>query len=134
MDYYKLAEEEIKSIEVLQTAGQYRHVITHCCMCIEYLLKTKLVQINPASDVLYGHDIINIFKEVQERYTSSKNLISIVRFCRKYLNDSRYPASGTAAYTKKFAEDFIRYVTEIKNYIDNECIATEDDLLDKYKK
>ncbi len=42
--------------------------------------------------------------------------------------------SGTEVYTKNFAEQFRVYVEEIKNYIDNECAATLDDLKDKYKR
>ena len=49
MDYYRLAKEEIQAIKTLFDAGQYRHAITHTCLCIEYLLKTKLVQIAPTS-------------------------------------------------------------------------------------
>ena len=132
MNYYALAEDEIKAIKVLFSSGQYRHAITHSCMGIEYLLKTKLVQIAPASELLYGHDIINIFKTVQEKYPSTKDLVSVVRFCRKYLNESRYPEEGTEVYTKEFAERFIQYVADIKDYIDNECTATIEDLANRF--
>ena len=134
MDYYKLADEEIQAIETLFNAGQYRHAITHSCMCIEYLLKTKLIQIDPTSQLLYGHDIINIYKEVEAKFKPSKDLIPSIRFCRKYLNESRYPESGTEIYSKDFAEQFTQYIKDIKHYIDNECIATMDDLVDRYKK
>ena len=134
MDYYTLAEEESKAIEVLYGAGQYRHVVTHSCMAIEYFLKTKLVQIDPNSEYLYGHDIINIFKTVQEKYESSRDLHSVVRFCRKYHNESRYPTAGTEAFTKEFAEQFIKYVEDAKYYIDTECPATLEDLVNRFKK
>jgi len=103
-------------------------------MCIEYLLKTKLVQIAPLSEFLDGHDIINIFKVVSARYKPSKDLRAIVGFCRKYFNESRYPASGTEAYTKAFADDFIQYVTSVKDYVDNECASTTEDLINRFKK
>jgi len=134
VDYYKLAEEELKAIETLFVAGQYRHVITHTCLCIEYLLKTKLVQIAPTSELLYGHDIINIFKDIQVKYKPGKDLSIGLRFCRKYLNESRYPESGTEIYTKEFAEQFLLHMEEIKYYIDNECSATLEDLANKYGK
>ena len=133
MDYYTLAEEEITAIEALYGAGQYRHVVTHSCMAIEYLLKTKLVQIDPTSEYLYGHDIINIFKVVQEKYESSRDLRPVVRFCRKYHNESRYPTTDTVTFTKEFAEQFKKYVEDIKYYIDNECPATLEDLVNRFK-
>ena len=132
MDYYKLAEEELQVIETLHDAGKYRHTIFHSCMCMEYLLKSRLVQISPISEFLDGHDIINIFKTVHQKYKSSNNLRDIVRFCRKYFNESRYPASGTEVYTREFATEFIGYVKVIKEYIDNECISTMEDLIDKW--
>jgi len=128
-----LAEEEIAAMEVLYRAGQYRQVITHSCMAIEYLLKTKLIQIDSTSEYLYGHDIINIFKTVQEKYGSSKDLHSIVRFCRKYHNESRYPMTSMAVFTKEFAEQFVKYVEDTKYYIDNECPATLEDLVNRFK-
>ena len=134
MDYYKLAEEELQVVKTLFDAGQYRHAIYHSCMCMEYLLKTKLVQIDPTSEFLDGHDIINIFKVVNAKYESSKDLRSIVGFCRKYFNESRYPASGTEAYTKEFADEFMQYVKAIKTYVDNECVSTKEDLLNRFKK
>ena len=134
MDYYKLAEEEMQVVDTLYDAGQYRHAIYHSCMCIEYMLKIKLVQIAPVSEFLDGHDIINIFKVVSAKYKPNKDLRSIVGFCRKYFNESRYPASGTGAYTKEFAEEFIQHVQAIKDYIDNECASSAEDLVNKFKK
>jgi len=133
VNYYELAEEEIVTARTLYSAGQYRHAVYHSCIAIELLLKTKLVQIEPTSVLLEGHDIINIFKEIQERYKSSKDLLSVVRFCRKYFNETRYPVSGTAVYTKVFAEQFAQYVDDTKYYIDNECAATMEDLADRFK-
>ena len=101
-------------------------------MAIEYLLKTKLVQIDSTSEYLYGHDIINIFKVVQEKFESSRDLYSVVRYCRKYYNESRYPTTGTEAFTKEFAEQFMKYVEDTKYYIDNECPATLEDLANRF--
>jgi HEPN domain-containing protein len=134
VNYYELAEEEIEAVETLFDAGKYRHAVYHSCIAIELLLKTKLVQIEPTSALLEGHDIINIFKALQEKYESSRDLRAVVRFCRKYFNESRYPVSGTAVYTKEFAEQFTQYVEDTKYYVDNECAATVDDLKDRFKK
>jgi len=123
-----LAEEEIQAIDILYTAGQYRHAVYHSCIAIELLLKNKLVQIDPTSVLLEGHDIINIYKTVQKKYESSKDLQPVVRFCRKYFNESRYPLSGTSVYTKEFAADFLQHVKDIRHYIDTECAATIEDL------
>jgi len=128
-----LAEEEVAVARTLHDAGQYRHAVYHSCIAIELLLKTKLVQVEPESALLEGHDIINIFKAVQERFESSRDLLSVVRFCRKYFNESRYPVSGTAVYTKGFAEQFAQHVEDTKFYIDNECAVTMEDLADRFK-
>jgi len=127
-----LAEEEKQVIDVLYAAGQYRHAVYHSCIAIELFLKSKLVQINPNSAFLESHDIINIFKAVQEQYKSSIDLQPVVRFCRKYFNEARYPMSGTALYTMEFASQFLQYVMDIKQYIDNECMATIADLASKF--
>ena len=127
-----LAEEEIQAVDILYVAGQYRHVVYHSCIAIELLLKTKLVQIDPTSALLESHDIINIFKAVQDKYKSSKDLQPVVRFCRKYFNDSRYPVSGTTMYTMEFAAQFLQYVRDIKLYIDTECVATIEDLATRF--
>ena len=132
MDYYVLAEEEIGAIDVLYAAGQYRHSVYHSCIAIELLLKSKLVQIDPTSAFLESHDIINIFKAVQEKYNSTKDLRPVVRFCRKYFNESRYPVSGTVIYTMEFASQFLQYVKDVKNYIDTECMATLEDLVTRF--
>jgi len=132
VNFYALAEEEIQAIDVLNTAGQYRHAVYHSCIAIELLLKSKLVQIDPTSAFLESHDIINIYKAVREKYNSSKDLQQVVRFCRKYFNESRYPVSGTVIYTKEFASQFLQNVMDIKHYIDTECMATIEDLASRF--
>jgi len=127
-----LAEEEIQTIDVLYAAGKYRHAVYHSCIAIELLLKSKLVQIDPTSVLLESHDIINIYKAVNEKYESSKDLQLIVRFSRKYFNESRYPVSGKAVYTMGFATQFLQYVKDIKYYIDTECTANLEDLVTKF--
>ena len=132
MNFYALAEEEMQAIDILYNACQYRHAIYHSCIAIELFLKNKLVQIDPNSALLEGHDIINIYKAVQEKYESSKDLRPVVRFCRKYFNESRYPVSGTTVYTKEFAAQFLQHVKDIKHYIDTECTATIEDLATRF--
>jgi len=107
---------------------------TISCLCVELLLKTKLIQIDPTSVLLEGHDLINIFKAVHAKYNSANDLSYAVRDCRKYFNESRYPASGTKVYSKAFSEQFLKHVENVKYYIDNECTATIADLKDKYRK
>ena len=132
MNFYVLAEEEMQAIDVLYAAGKYRHAVYHSCIAIELLLKNKLVQIDPTSAFLESHDIINIYKTVQEKYKSHKDLQPIVRFCRKYFNESRYPMSGKDLYTMEFAAQFLQYVKDIKHYIDTECTATIEDLATRF--
>jgi hypothetical protein len=58
---------------------------------------------------------------------------SMILRCRKYFNESRYPyASDVSIYTKEFAAEFIEFITIIKDYIDNDCLATVEDLKDRY--
>ncbi len=54
---------------------------------------------------------------------------------RKYFNESRYPYAGDIrVYTRGFADEFIKITDDVKYYVDNECIATEDDLTKKFAK
>jgi len=55
--------------------------------------------------------------------------------CRKFYNESRYPYTNEInIYTKEFAKGFIIFIKDIKDYVENECVATTDDLIKKYPK
>ena len=66
---------------------------------------------------------------------SGKDLINSIRLCRKYHNEARYSnISKSDLYDLEFASRFIGIVSDVREYIDNECIATLDDLHNKYGK
>lgn len=79
-----------------------------------------------------SHDVINIFKCLTKRFEPTDDLLSAIVQCRKYFNEARYPASDSEAYTKEFCEDFLGHIDLIKNYVDNQCHATTDDLLKRF--
>jgi HEPN domain-containing protein len=103
-------------------------------MGIEYFLKAKLTLISPESNYMASHDTINILRELEEHYKPSKDIRQTVRLSSKYHNESRYPAGGEEAYTLDFAKEFLSNVLEVKEYIDVECAATVDDLVNQFRK
>jgi hypothetical protein len=61
------------------------------------------------------------------------DMTSMIARCRKYFNEARYPSSrDVSVYTKEFALEFINFIAIVKEFIDNECMATMDDLKNKY--
>lgn len=46
--------------------------------------------------------------------------------CRKYFNESRYPASDSLVYTRKFSKEFLDYTDKIKDYVEEKCFPKED--------
>jgi len=81
-----------------------------------------------------SHDVINIYKCLSKRYKAVKDLLPAIVRCRKYFNEARYPSSDSEAYTKEFCEEFLGYIDSVKKYVDNQCRATLDDVVDKFRK
>ncbi|GHU56745.1 hypothetical protein AGMMS49975_20660 [Clostridia bacterium] len=134
MGLYDDAIEELETGIDLIAIGRYRQAIFHFCLSVEQFLKSKLLLIAPLSDLEFSHDVINIYNELRYTYKSTKNMASQIKLCRKYFNESRYSNSNRDIYTKEFAEQFLQYANDVKSYIDNECAATLDDLVDKFNK
>jgi HEPN domain-containing protein len=88
--------------------------------------------IDPDSELDKSHDTINIYYVLVKKYPPKRDLLTGIRYCRKYFTEARYPIDGTDIYTKEFAERFLYYVEEIKLYIDQECQSTLDDLKNMY--
>jgi len=84
-------------------------------------------------DLETSHDVINIYKCLSKRYKSKEDLLPALVRCRKYFNEARYPSSDSAAYTKEFCEEFLIYLDSIKSYVDNQCQATLDDVVERFK-
>ena len=57
----------------------------------------------------------------------------MVKMSTKYFKDSRYSNyENLKIFTKEFADEFIDYVNQVKNYVDEKCVATLNDLQAKY--
>jgi len=134
VNFYDNALEVHQSAEILYKNEHYRMSVSTSCLAMELYLKSKLYLTEKGEDYAYGHDAINMYRELANRFGFDKWLFEIVKLSRKYFNESRYPHGDTAIYTKAFAQEFLGYVADIKDFIDNECIATVDDLKDKYRK
>ena len=132
MDYYDNAKDVHESAEILCSNGKYRMSVYNACLAVELYLKSKLSLVEHSVNLEASHDIVNIFRCLTKRFPSSKNLKSSISYCRKYLNESRYPAMGTEAYTEEFANTFLEYVQDVKKYIDEECCANIEDLKNKF--
>ena len=134
MNYYDNALNWYSSAKFLLAGEFYQQSVSQSCLAVELFLKSKLIMIDPDSELDKSHDSISIFKEVAKKYPPKKDLLHGIRYCRKYFNEARYPYSGTSIYTKEFAEEFVKYVEDVINYIDNECKASLEDLQNKHGK
>ena len=128
MNYYDNAVEAHEVAELLYKSSKYRFSIYNSCLAMELYLKSRLQLVDNWEKYEFSHDIINIYRHLTKRFISSKNLLKSVTLGRKYFNESRYPHGDMKAYTKEFAQEFLGHLEDIKNYVDNECVATLDDL------
>jgi HEPN domain-containing protein len=135
MDFYLNAVETEASALALFNAKKYRHAIYLYCLAIELYLKSRLYLVEYDDDLNISHDIGGLYDTLVTRFKPSNDLHVIIKRSRKYFNESRYPYGGDfSAYTREFAEEFIETVKSVKQYVDNECVATEDDLKRKFSK
>ena len=107
MNYYDLAEYRLKSSISLFQSKQYL-------------------------DVIY---VISIYKCLANKYGDNQDIENIVKMSRKYFNESRYPyiTNINEIYDENFAKMFIQYVLDVKDYIDNTCVVTLDELQVKFR-
>jgi len=134
MDYYSNAVSWLEGAKLLESNGYYQQSVSQSCLATELFLKSRLSIIDPNSELDKSHDSINIFNELKRKYPTSKDLLPGIRFCRKFFNEARYPYDGIEIYTKEFALRFIGYVEQVKDYIDNDCQPTIEDLQQKFNK
>jgi len=90
------------------------------------------MEVHKAAEVLYDNEQYRI--SVSKRFCPNEDLLQFVKLGKKYFNESRYPFSDTAIYTKAFAQEFLGYVNAIKDYIDDVCVGNIDDLQNKFRK
>jgi len=134
MDYYKIAEEPLRAAVSLKNDGLYRMSVSMATLAIDLLLKSVLYRMDNTNDLLIGHDHIGMLRTIEKRYPNPK-LRTVVKLSRKYFNDSRYSNSENFfTFTEDLAAEFIGFTQQVKNYVDNDCQATIDDLLMKYGK
>ena len=135
MDLYLNAQETESAAKVLLDTGHYRQSIYLFCMSIELYLKSKLHLVDHDIDLEASHNVIGLYAALNKRFHPKTDMIPIIKKCRKYFNESRYPYAGDiSAYKKEFAEEFMDITAKVKDFIDNDCMATMDDLLNKYSK
>ena len=133
MDYYTNAQETEQAANVLLETGLYRQSVYMSCLATELYLKSKLHLVKYREGLEFSHDIVNLYRALLTRYQPKVDMDIMVVRCRKYFSESRYPyANDTSIYTNEFAKEFVEFIALLKDYIDNECIATIDDLKDMY--
>ena len=121
MDYYENALKWHKSAEFSIEGGFYQQSVSQSCLAAELFLKSVLIVIQPKSELDKSHDTLGIFNVIARKYPTDKDVLSGVRMCRKYFTESRYPYNGGEVYTEEFARQFLEYVENVKDYVDNEC-------------
>ena len=133
MDYYINAQETERAAIALFDVGIYRQSVYMSCLAVELFLKSKLHMVSHEDGLERSHDIVNLYKALRTRYQPKTNFDKMITRCRKYFNESRYPYSNDiSVYTKDFAGEFINFVADIKDFIDNDCMATLEDLKERY--
>ena len=133
MDLYQNAQETEQAAIALLNTGFYRQAIYFACLATELYLKSKLHLVEHDIDLEASHNTEKLYKALLVRFKPTDDLLPMATHFRKYFNESRYPYSFDAsAYTESFTKEFLDYLTAIKAYIDNDCIATIEDLATKH--
>jgi len=133
LGYYDDALEWYGTAIDLEACGRYRGSIYMSCLAAECFLKSKIEIIDPNNSRLNEHDSIYFYRLLKSKYPTGKNFMTDIRLCRKYHNDARYSnTSDTEVYNKAFAQRFIQIVEDVQEYVDNDCISSIEDLLNKH--
>jgi len=133
VDLYQNAHETEHAATLLHNSEAYRQSIYFYCLAVELYLKSKLHLVPHDIELEKSHDTLGLYNALLVRFKPKADFRPMLTRCRKYFNESRYPYSAdTSAYTKEFASEFKEFVAAVRDFIDNECIASVDDLVSKH--
>jgi HEPN domain-containing protein len=134
MGYYEDAIEWHGTAVDLKSSGRYRASVYMSCLAVECYLKAKVEMIDPDNAKLAEHDSIYLYRFLKEKFGTKVDLSKSIVLCRKYHNEARYSNTiKPEVYDESFSGEFIDIIQKVKQFIDDECIATIDDLVNKYK-
>ncbi|MCL1843281.1 MAG: HEPN domain-containing protein [Defluviitaleaceae bacterium] len=135
MDYYKLSEEPLQAAISNKEQGLYRMSVSMSTLAIDLLLKSVLFRIEATHDLMMGHNHAGIVTFIENVYPKNDDIRRTAKMSRKYFKDSRYSRTeNLSVFTKELADKFISYTMIIKDYVDNDCRATQEDLQKKFSK
>lgn len=134
MDYYSNADGWKNSAKDLLTLGHYQQAVYSCCVAVELYLKSRLLIVPHETSLENSHDVINIYNALSVAYGKNIPIEAAMPKIRKYFNESRYPSNPSIIFNHELADKFLSYVHEVKKYVDTQCIATQEDLLNKFNK
>jgi HEPN domain-containing protein len=133
--YYDDAAEWLGTAIDMKDCGRYRASIYMSCLAVGCLLKAKVEAIDPGNAKLGEHDSIYLYRVLKEKFESKTDLSKDIVLCRKYHNEARYTNTVKPdVYDEDFVSRFIEIVKRVKTFVDEECVATLDDLINKHKK
>jgi len=133
MSYYNDALEWQGTAIDMETCGRYRGSVYMACLAVECFLKSKVEIIDPLNERLREHDSIYFYRLLKSKYPTGKDLMTDIRLCRKYHNDARYSnTDNIEIYNKDFASRFLQIIIDVKEYVDNDCASSLEDLIKKY--
>ena len=134
MDYYTNAQGYENAANKLVEIGCYQQSIHLSCIAVELYLKSKLPLVPHDKYLETSHDVLKMYRTLTSKFKPKSDMREMITMCRKYFNESRYPSStNTDVFTKDFAVEFTEFIEAIRDFIDNECIATLNDLQEKYR-
>ena len=135
MGYYEDAQEWYGTAIDLKECGRYRAAVYMSCLAVECFLKAKVEMIDPDDVKLGEHDSIYLYRVLKAKFNSKTDLSRDIVLCRKYHNEARYSNTiKPEVYNEDFSTEFLEIIQKVKLFVDEECIASIDDLLSKYKK
>ena len=135
MGYYDDAVEWEGTAIDMENCGRYRASVYMSCLAVECYLKSKVELVDLKNTKLNEHDTIYLYRVLRSKYPTGKDIICDKRLCRKYHSDVRYSNTvNSEVYDENFANRFIHIVESVREYIENECTATLEDLKMKYNK
>jgi len=134
MDYYSNAVSWHTAAINSTTSGDYQQAVYSSCLAIELYLKSKVAAVSNDYALLSTHDIIGLYNKVlMGRFGKNKDVETMLPKVRKYFNESRYPYD-IKIFDDQLADQFLAYINNAKDYIDNQCVLNQKDLLNRYNK